>query len=126
MQGRFAPLSIRSNEDLTIAVGPENLAQRFQLTFQLNIIIDLAVEDQPVTIVFIGQRLMPCVTQIDNRQSAVAERKRAAPGFEDLPALTVPPSMTYDVYIGFIGRKAKGRKNAAHDSMPLRQPMPST
>ena len=68
----LAPLLPRMDDDLGVALGPEDVAEARELGDQLLVVVDLAVVDDDDAAVLVEQRLLPR-RQIDDRQPAVAE-----------------------------------------------------
>jgi hypothetical protein len=68
-----APLLVGMDDDLGITLRVEAVAVRAQLLAHLDVVEDLAVEDDPDRPVLVGERLLPGA-QIDDRQARVPER----------------------------------------------------
>ena len=83
---------------------------------QFEVIVDLAVVDDPITAVGVGHRLQSRVREIDDAETAVTERHRPDRAFEHPPAAAVRPAMRDCIDMGGIGREAEGEPDAAHAS----------
>src|SRR5712692_1246286 len=86
-----SPLLVRMDDDLRIGVGPERVAGRAEMTRQLLIVVDAAVEGDPDAAVFVGERLPPAF-RIDDRQTPMPEPNRAV----KIHAFTVRAPMRKD------------------------------
>jgi len=76
------------NDGFGVAVGVEGVAQFFQLLAQLEIVVDLAVEDDPRAAVLVVNRLRSAF-EIDDREAAHSEADRAV----DVKAVVVGTAM---------------------------------
>ena len=72
LEGGGAPLLPRVDDDFGVAAGAEAVAERFELGAQLDVVEDLAVEDDPERLVLVGERLLPA-GQIDDRQPGMRQ-----------------------------------------------------
>ncbi len=73
----LAPLGIRPENDLGIAVGNEMMTERLQLLAQFRVVVDGAIEDQCESGRVIAHGLRGTFRQVDDRQSPVSQRDRA-------------------------------------------------
>ncbi|CQR36782.1 hypothetical protein THICB1_60006 [Thiomonas arsenitoxydans] len=74
----FAPLRVGLEEDLGIAAGDEAPAQLAQFSAQRAVVVDDAVEHQHAAGVGVAHGLVARLAQVDDRQSGMSERDRAA------------------------------------------------
>ncbi len=70
-----SPLLIGVDDDLAVALGAEGVPRRLKLGAQLAVVVDLAVVDEPDSLVFVGEGLM-APGAIDDAQAAVPEAYR--------------------------------------------------
>ena len=92
--------------------GREAMALAQQLGAQLPIVVDLAVADDPLAAVLVGDRLMAAV-EIDDRQATLAEDRARA----DMDALIVGAAMA-DRIQGATDRLAAVAASADHAGNP--------
>ena len=67
-----APRLVGVDDDLGVAAGAEAVAERLELGAQLDVVEDLAVEDDPQRAVLVGQRLL-AGRQVDDGQAGVRQ-----------------------------------------------------
>jgi hypothetical protein len=72
IEGVLAPLLPGVEDDLGVALGAEAVAGGDELRAQLDVVEDLAVEDDPQSLVLVGHRLL-AAGQIDDRQAGVGQ-----------------------------------------------------
>jgi hypothetical protein len=75
-----APAVVRLDDHLGVRGGEEPVAGRRESGPQLLVVVDAAVEDQGEPQLLVGHRLPARLGQVDDLQTAVAERDRAALG----------------------------------------------
>ena len=90
MDALLAPFLVGGKQHFGVGVGPERVAERFELATQLDVVEDFAVVKQLERTVGARERLAPAVGQIDDREARVTERD--AFGGHEL-AHTVGPAM---------------------------------
>ena len=69
----FAPLFVGVQHDLGVAARGEDVAARAQLGGEFEVVVDLAVEDQPQRAVLIAHGLMPGGTEVVDGEAAKAQ-----------------------------------------------------
>src|SRR6185369_10012458 len=73
LQTRFAPTGIRFQQDFRIAIGAKAFSVTTQAVAKLSIVIDFAVEYDPVPCLWIVHRLMPKRRKVDDGEPAMSE-----------------------------------------------------
>ena len=114
VERRLAPLRVGSQQHLGIGVGAETVPGRLKLVAQLEVVVDLAVVDDPVAAVGVGHRLLRRVGEVDDAEPTMAERNRAGNAVEDAPPRPVRPAMRDHVDMARVGREAQRKPDAAH------------
>ena len=71
-EGVIAPLLEGVDDHLGVAAGSEDVAQAFKLVAQLDVVEDLAVEDDPQRAVLIRERLL-AAGEVDDREPRMTE-----------------------------------------------------
>ena len=74
LEASLAPFPVSVQDDLGVAARHERISQRFELRAKLDVIVDLAVVDDPVAPIGSRHRLMPEWAQVEDRQPSVRER----------------------------------------------------
>ena len=69
----LAPLLVRGEDDLGVGARPEAVAQRLELSAQLDVVEDLAVVEQLQRAVLTREWLTTAVAQVDDREPRVGE-----------------------------------------------------
>ena len=70
----FAPLLIGREDDFCVRFSAEDMPQRLQFAADLDEVVDLAVESDPVATFAEAHRLLAVLGQVEDRQSPVSER----------------------------------------------------
>src|SRR5262249_62353151 len=110
----FAPDRIGTQKHLAVGLGREHLALGAQLLAQLDVIVDLAVEDQLETAIGRCHGLMAALSEIDDCQPAMAERDWAGGALAHLPPAAVGTTGCDDVDARPVRRHAAAAKKAPH------------
>ena len=113
----FAPLRDRRASRTSVSrVGARTVPLRPQLLAQLEVVVDLAVEDEMEAAGGVGHRLQPGLAQIDDREPPVPERHRAGRRSELAPPRSVRPAMRDTVDSRPLRGEGDGCVEAAHGS----------
>ena len=116
MKAVFAPLPIGREQDLAVGVRRELVPFGPQLVPQLEVVVDLAVEDEMVAAGCVGHRLQPGLAEIDDREPPVPERHRTGRRGELAPPRSVRPAMSDTVDSRPLRGEGDGCVEAAHGS----------
>src|SRR5690242_17247867 len=87
-----AKLVVSVNDRFGVAVGVESVAEFLQLRSQLEIVVNLAVENDPGVSIPIVDRLLP-MSEIDNRQPAHRQSNPVA----EIKSIVIRAAMTNGV-----------------------------
>src|SRR5205085_9369329 len=93
----LAPGRVGGEQDLAVTLRGERVPFGLQFLAQLDIIVDLAVENEVKPAARVGHGLQSGVRYVDDREAAMAERDRTGRGRELAPARAVRPTMRHDV-----------------------------
>src|SRR5690242_12039815 len=115
-------MRVGSDQHLAVAVCTEDTARSLEFCFEFDVIVNFAVEYQPIPAVLVCHRLVPSFAQIDDRQPAMSKRQWPALGVEHLPSLTVWAAMADNVDVGFVWNESEGCKDAAQRLRPRSLP----
>ena len=64
-------LLIKVRQHFRVRLASEYMATQLQIMSKFSMIVDLAIEDSPNGSIFVGHRLSPCGTQIDDAETRV-------------------------------------------------------
>jgi len=103
-------LFVQVNDDLGVRVGPKAMPLALQHLPQLQIVVDLAIEDNSHTAIFIEDGL-PAALQIDDAQPRVCQRKRRALQKPFTIGASMPQCRSH-------GRNLPGRRGKSSVSRP--------
>ncbi|MCX5682226.1 MAG: hypothetical protein NT049_00875 [Planctomycetota bacterium] len=78
VEALLAPLLVGMEDDLGVGPGAKRVAEMPQFLGQLDVIVNLAVEDDVERPVFVGHRLKARVREVDDREPPVGQRHAAA------------------------------------------------
>ncbi len=118
-----SPFAVAGEQDLRVGLRPEDVTFAAKLLAKLEVVVDLAVEDQLVAAVVARERLEARVGEVDDREPEVAEadavvaEDTAAVG----PAVRQPVEHLLDVVARWRGGEVDDTAEAAHQTV-LRRP----
>ena len=106
-------------DDFGIRVGAKDMASTGQIVSQLEVVVDFAVERDPQPAIASRHGLPASRRQIDDAQSIVAERRRAADVFERAERVRPPMVLDADHRIkhGALRSASEDSRNPAHRSI---------
>src|SRR5262245_57265461 len=97
---------IGREQDFRVGLRAEDLTETRQFTPQFEIVVDLAVKDEPEICIGISHRLQTGIAQVDDSEAPVTKRYRARHRAEFPPAMSVGSAMRDHIDSPGVGRKA--------------------
>ena len=112
LEAAGAPLLVRAQDGLGIAGGTEDVAEILQLLAQLDVVVDLAVEDEAEVGEFVDERLIGGGGEVDDGEAGVAE----ADTWREIGAIAVWAAVAQRGDHGLNLARGHGLAAGAHDA----------
>ena len=113
LKPRDSVFLVQMEDDFSVGVGRELVAERLELPTEVLVVVDLPVEDEVQFARGIGERLVSRLGEVDDRQSGMPEPQRRVAQTQADVVQAVGAAMLYQHRVDVVGRTQRA-DDAAH------------